>query len=358
MRLEGGNDARLAGDADIGVSAVELQSTPLALVRGANAAPTGEDFTATTFTGVELDFVESDFGHSDDDGDPLKEIQVVTLPDSAHGELKLDGTAIPSSDLPKTVSRGDLEQGKLVFEPVLDFLGDASFTFKVVDSLGKAAASSRTATVTVTSDPDAPPSVVRVRVISTPANDTDGDGNKDTYGLGETIEVRLSFNHVVGVDATGGKPRLKIKMDPSYGEKWAEYESGSGTRRLTFTYTVVEPNESPRGIAVLQNTLQLNGGVMTSSTSELDPVLNHPGLPHDPRHRAHWLTTGALPPGSPPPSVSSVEIVSSPSYDADGSGGTDTYLEGETVRVRVRVNFDQSVWVDTAGGSPRIKLKL
>ena len=45
-----------------------------------------------------------------------------------------------------------------------------------------------------------------------------------------------------------------------WGEKWALYESGSGTASLTFAHEVLEPNESSQSIAVPAHTLALNGG--------------------------------------------------------------------------------------------------
>ena len=76
-----------------------------------------------------------------------------------------------------------------------------------------------------------------------------GAGADKTYGLGDTIHVRVTFDETVDVT---GSPRLKIDMDPAdWGEKWASYESGSGTSSLTFAHTVVEPNYSTQGIAVL-----------------------------------------------------------------------------------------------------------
>ena len=80
-----------------------------------------------------------------------------------------------------------------------------------------------------------PASVTGVEVVS-------DAGADDTYGLGDTIHVRVSFDDTVDVTGT---PRLKIDMDPAaWGEKWASFDSGSGTSSLTFAHTVVEPNLS------------------------------------------------------------------------------------------------------------------
>ena len=123
------------------------------------------------------------------------------------------------------------------------------------------------------------PWVVKAAVSSAPASG-------DTYGLDETIRVALTFNRTVNV--TGG-PRLKIDMDPAdWGEKWAGYDSGGGTTGLTFTHTVVEPNKSTQGIAVLANTLDLNGGTIKSVSSDTNADLSHRGLPHDSAHKVDW----------------------------------------------------------------------
>ena len=120
------------------------------------------------------------------------------------------------------------------------------------------------------------PSVTGVEVVS----DAGGD---DTYGLGETIRVRLTFSEAVNVT---GAPRLSIDMDPAeWGEKRAVYEGGGGAAELTFVYEVVEPNVSTEGIAVLADTLELSGGTIRSAATGTDAALGHPGLAHDPAHK-------------------------------------------------------------------------
>lgn len=95
-----------------------------------------------------------------------------------------------------------------------------------------------------------PPEVTNVAVTSTPASG-------DTYGLGETIRVTLTFNEAVSIWGRDESPRLKIKLDPSSGERWAVAKSGEGTTELTFAYEVAESDISTQGIAVLANTLKL-----------------------------------------------------------------------------------------------------
>ena len=128
------------------------------------------------------------------------------------------------------------------------------------------------------------PAVEAVAVVSDAGADA-------TYAPGDTIRVRVSFSEAVTVDTAGGRPRLRIDMDPAaWGEKWAAYESGGGTANLTFAYAVVAPNTSTRGIAVPADTLELNGGRIRSAVTGTAAALAHEGLDHDPAHQVD--TTG------------------------------------------------------------------
>ena len=177
--------------------------------------------------------------------------------------------------------------------------------------------------------PAAPATASAVRVSSTPEEG-------DTYGPGETIRVTVAFSEAVAV---AGAPRLKIDMDPAdWGAKWAAYEGGSGTAELTFAYTVVEPNESTQGIAVLANSLELNDGTIESASSGTDADLAHDGLDHDSNHKVDTTP--------PTPAVTGVAVVSDPGED-------DTYAVDDVIRVTL--TFDEAVAVT---GSPRLKIKM
>ncbi len=161
--------------------------------------------------------------------------------------------------------------------------GDQGKTVKVrvsfTDDAGHAETLTSTATAAVAAA--TPPAVTAVAIVSDPGDD-------DTYARDDVIRIRVTFDEAVDVDRSGGTPRLKIKMDPSYGEKWAGYASGGGSTALIFTFTVVEPNFSPQGIAVLANTLELNGGDIESASTDTDADLSHTGLAHDSNHKVDW----------------------------------------------------------------------
>ena len=122
------------------------------------------------------------------------------------------------------------------------------------------------------------PVVTGLEVVSDP-----GDG--DTYLLDDVIRIRVTFSEAVSVLGT---PRLRPRMDPSYGEKLAVYETGSGANILTFIHTVVRPNFSSQGVALLADSLELNGSAIRSAATLVGADLSHAGLRHDPRHKVDW----------------------------------------------------------------------
>ena len=90
---------------------------------------TAED-TDYTFSSADFTFTDTDTG------DSLASVKIVTLPASGTGTLTLSGTAIPSTDLPKTVPAADL--GNLKYSPQANAnvgtIGNfVTFDFKVND---------------------------------------------------------------------------------------------------------------------------------------------------------------------------------------------------------------------------------
>ena len=168
-------------------------------------------------------------------------------------------------------------------------------------------------------------------------------GSDDTYALGERVRVDVTFGRAVAVDTTGGTPRLKLDLEAEAdsGERWAAYASGSGTATLSFAYAVAEPDLSTGGVAVLADTLALDGGTIRSAATRRDAVLGHAGLDHDPAHKVDWRLAPA------PPAVSEAAVVSD-------AGADNAYSEGETVEAAV--TFDAPVRVETGDGTPTLAL--
>ena len=135
------------GDAESAAATATITVTAVAdaPVAGALNLSTAED-TALTFAASDFAGVFTDA----DAGDSLKAVKVATLPAAAQGALALDGSAVAANQV---IAQGDL--GDLVFTPVANWNGAATFTFKVVDQ-GDAESAAATATITVTAVADAP----------------------------------------------------------------------------------------------------------------------------------------------------------------------------------------------------------
>ena len=104
-------------------------------VASTNAPPTASHNTVTMDEDTGYMFAVASFNYLDSDDDALSSVKIVTLPGSGKGTLKLDATAIVSEDLPKTVTKDDLDNNKLEYSPPSNGNGTgyASFTFKVND---------------------------------------------------------------------------------------------------------------------------------------------------------------------------------------------------------------------------------
>ena len=312
---------------------------------------------------VDRDALTLTFSESlDEDSEPSPGAFRVTVNRSrrnvASGGVAVSGKTVTLT-LASAVSHGDevkVRYSKPSSMPLQSAHGAAVFTFADQDVTNNTA---EDASALVAKEEELVPavSVTGVSVVSDPGADK-------TYGIGDTISVQVTFSQlVVDVDTSEGTPRLKIDMDPAdWGEKWASYASGSGTASLIFTHTVVEPNISTQGIAVLANTLELNGGTIRSDGD--DAGLSHTGLAHNPDHKVDWQASsdsgggedGASGGSGPeeeqvsPASVSGVAVSSSPQADA-------TYALGETIRITLSFT-ELQVDVDTTGGTPRLKIDM
>jgi hypothetical protein len=90
------------------------------------------------------------------------------------------------------------------------------------------------------------------------------------YGIGRSISVDLEFSEAVTVTET---PQLTFETGPT--DRVVNYTSGTGTKVLTFTYTVQPGDRSADLDYISSNSLHLNGGTIRDETST-DAVLTLP----------------------------------------------------------------------------------
>ena len=102
---------------------------------------------------------------------------------------------------------------------------------------------------------------------------TSDAGTDDTYSLGDAIEVGLTFDEAVTVT---GDPYLLIDVGGT--NRRAGYHSGTGTTQLLFQYTVLAGDDDDDGIAVVTNSLTLNGGTIVATDDATAAPLDHAAL--------------------------------------------------------------------------------
>ena len=265
-------------------------------------APTALNGQVEMKEDVGYTFAASDFNFSDvDPGDTLASVKIETLPESGKGTLKFDGAALTSSDLPKTVTKAELDGNKLVYESPTDENGNgyASFTFKVNDGTYDSDSD-----YTMTMNIDAVPDITRVAVTSEPRS---GSSPKK-YGAGEKIEVTVTFDEVVNVT---GDPVFEIKMGNSGGSvtmRNADYVEGTGTQDLIFQYTVIAADQDDNGIGIGANALTLDADDRIQDADSDNADVTHAQLSAQSRHQVDGSQT--------PPTDTTAPLFSSATVDS------------------------------------------
>ena len=109
---------------------------------------------------------------------------------------------------------------------------------------------------------------------------TSQSGPDRTYGEeGDTVLATVTFDQAVYVTGT---PSIDLKLGASV--KTASYQSGSGSTRLVFGYTVGPGDSAPVGVALEAGAIALNGGTLQNQGGEA-ALLDHPALAPDVAHR-------------------------------------------------------------------------
>ena len=112
--------------------------------------------------------------------------------------------------------------------------------------------------------PPTTPTVSTVAVTSNPGTD-------NTYTTLDVITVTVTFNEAVTATRTP-----QITLDIGGTQRTADYMgAGTSTSRLLFSYEVQPVDQDDDGIAVVANSLALNGGTIQSTDDSTDATLTH-----------------------------------------------------------------------------------
>ena len=169
------------------------------------------------------------------------------------------------------------------------------------------------------------PTVSSVAITSDPGDD-------DTYGLGDSIEVTVTFSEDVTVTGT---PQLELDLDGT--AKTADYSSTSGPA-VVFSYTVALDKSDADGIAIGADKLSLNEGTIKDKADN-DATLTHTAVAADSGHKVDGADAIA-------PTISSLSFTSDPGEDR-------TYGTGDVVQVTV--TFSEDI---TVTGTPQLELTM
>ena len=99
-------------------------------------------------------------------------------------------------------------------------------------------------------------------------------GSDGEWTPGETVQATLTFSEEVNVDTTGGTPSIGLELGGTEARS-ATYASGSGKTDLVFSYTLTDADGSHSSMEVPGDSLTLNGGTITSTSSGGDAALGH-----------------------------------------------------------------------------------
>ena len=224
--------------------------------------PTAANGTVTTNEDTDHTFAAADFSYSDTDSDPLASVKIIELPAAGTGALTLNGTAITSADLPKTVTAAELTGGKLKYAPPANANGTgyASFKFKVNDGTADSAEYTITINVTAVNDPaTGTPTIsgtAQVGQILTASTgdiaDADGVPSAFTYQWKRYAADRITFEANIGTDSmtytlTASEEGKKVLVEVSFTDNGGSSEGPLVSALYPSTQSqTVDPNNPRR----------------------------------------------------------------------------------------------------------------
>lgn len=158
------------------------------------------------------------------------------------------------------------------------------------------------------------------------------------YGIGTVIPITVTFSEAVTVDSSAGLPSLLLETGSS--DRQVLYSAGSGSRTLTFLYTVQAGDRTPQLTYTSAGALLLNGAtIQDAAGNNADLSLPEPDALGSLAASAMLLIDGVAP-----------AVTSIASANANG-----TYGPGALITLTAR--FSEPVRVNLSGGVPSLLLE-
>ena len=150
------------------------------------------------------------------------------------------------------------------------------------------------------------------------------DGQTYTYKIDEKIEVALTFSEPVAVT---GMPYLELEVGVE--TRRAVWKTGPAGTVQTFSYTVAEGDADRDGVAVVQDSLALDGGTILTVADDVAVILRNDALSHA-AHRVDGVRPTAISArvAGPDLTVTFSEPLDRDSAPAAGAGGFAVAIDG------------------------------
>ena len=223
-------------------------------VPGVNTPPTAMDSAVTTSENTNHTFAAAEFSYADIDDDPLASVKITALP--AAGTLSLDGTAIASTALPKTVTANQLATSKLKYTPPTDRIGTPSFTFKVNDGMADSAEYTMTINVTAVNSPATVTVSFEADAYTVPEGGTQAVTVRLSADPERTVVIPLTATNQGNASATDYTVPLSVT-----------FNTGELSKTITFTATDDADDDDGESVLLAFGT-SLPAGVSASGTVE------------------------------------------------------------------------------------------
>ena len=234
----------------------------------ANTPPTAADGAVTTLEDTPYTFAAADFNFSDaDTGDTLASVIITAGPMA--GSITVDGVTITAADRPKTVSKADIDAGKLKFVPPLNAAGPSRFNFKVNDGTDDSAVAEMRVTTNAVNDPPTVANTIpdQSATVGTafsyvfPAN-TFSDADSDTLSYAATkadgmaLPTWLSFAD--GTRTFSGTPQAADTATVSVKVAASDGKGGSDSDEFDITVAATAPGAPTSLTAAASGTTTIN----------------------------------------------------------------------------------------------------
>ena len=199
------------------------------------------------------------------------------------GDLDLDGVSIPANSM--SLNGGTIKDAA-GNDAVLTHSAAGADSSIVVDAVPATISS-----IAITSDP----------------------GSDNTYGVGDSIEVKVTFSESVRVPQWHGAngiqmPRVELNIgDVARVAKTHERSTITGTS-VVFSYTVQDGDNDPNGVSIGANKLTLNGGSIEDNVGDSggeDANISHGALADASGHK---VATSSSPPKSNDATLSALTL--------------------------------------------------